>query len=156
MFILLKLKKGIVAKSEWFLPKDNYKISPRISHVCVSFNTKTDSLCNCLSSDLDSEFTPFIDSDSSETSSPSSMISSLSNTDSVGIELSSVSDDVSLEEDIKNYCFATDFVRNDFNGDNENWFQTKQSLKGFRDCKINGKPVVDFWHQSQYFINSNN
>uniref|UniRef100_A0A1B6DUJ5 MAD2L1-binding protein n=1 Tax=Clastoptera arizonana TaxID=38151 RepID=A0A1B6DUJ5_9HEMI len=147
MFVLLKFRNGITSKSGWFFPKDNYKISPRFSNVNLSFETNKLASCTCFTPILNSNITPYSDSDCSGNDSSTSFGAPLSNPKRNCVEVSSETS-LDIECEIIQCCCSGDYVRtNPVFSDSENWFQTKQSLKGFRDFKIDGKPIVDIWHR---------
>lgn len=153
-YVLLKRKKGTTIKSHWFLPKDNYRLSSRAPAAVLSFDLANDRKCECFVPNYDehplavkhcisNESVEDVHSDMTETAVASSELcmydmSSESKNDS---SLSSMA-----TEDTKsqNRLTEEEYDNNKYN-EECSWYQTKMTLKGFRDCKIDGRSVTDFW-----------
>lgn len=156
-YILLKRKKGTTIKSQWFLPKDNYRLSTRSPAAVLSFDLINDRKCACsvpIYDECPSAVVHCISSESIEDMSSDITDCELFTYDIMhsGSKNDSSPSSITTEDTkLQNTSIEEEYVYNKYN-EECNWYQTKMTLKGFRDCKIEGRSATDFWCCSQDFI----
>ncbi|XP_075221605.1 uncharacterized protein LOC142324636 isoform X2 [Lycorma delicatula] len=125
-FILLKVKEGSDIISDKFHQKDSYRIPVRISH--IKFILKHEKLpkhCGCDSDNV----AIFCDTPSRHFNVSNNVIYSKPCEINKMVVPSNSAENNACEKNDVDYCF----------------FQFTNSIKGFKDCKIDGVSVVNLW-----------